>query len=295
MHSFLLPLAGPCSFPHLLTRVLQSSHGTFYRVQEGRLGRPLQLLGQPHFVEVAATDNDLLWQVQISDGHPGLQAAAVASLQHLFALEVDLAAFYQHAKHDPVLSDLVAQLRGARMIQDGDLFTSVISSIISQQMNLSFAATLKRRLWAITGQPLQVDGEVFYADPQPEAVARLDYGELRAMQYSQRKAEYVIDFARSVASGSFSLHKLEQLDDQTAIEYLSAQRGLGRWTAECVLLFGMGRPDLLPAKDVGLQRAVSRFYQLAERPNEQQLRQRGLAWHPWSSWYTYYLWLGLTL
>jgi len=295
MHSFAIPLPGPCNFQHLLTRVSQSAHGAFYRMRDGRLGRPLWLLGQPYFVEVSATPDELLWQVQIRDGHPGLEQAATASLRHLFALEVDLTAFYAHAAHDPVLERLVEQLRGARMIRDADLFVSVISSIISQQMNLSFAATLKRRLWSLSGQQLQVDGEVFYADPGPEAISRLDYAELRAMQFSQRKAEYVIDFARAVADGSFSLQRLAELDDDAAIAYLSERRGLGRWTAECVLLFGLGRPDLLPAKDVGLQRAVARFYQMPVRPSEQQLRQLGEAWHPWSSWYTYYLWLGLTL
>ncbi len=295
MHKFCISLPGPCNFQHLLTRVSQSSHGAFYRVRDGRLGRPLWLLGQPYFVEVVATSDELLWEVQIHDGHAALEDAATASLRHLFALDVDLSAFQEHARHDPVLLELVEQLRGARMIRDADLFVSVVSSIISQQMNLAFAATLKRRLWSLSGQPLQVDGEVFYADPSPEAIARLDYAELRAMQFSQRKAEYVIDFARGVADGSFSLQRLAEQDDASAIAYLSSLRGLGQWTAECVLLFGLGRSDLLPAKDVGLQRAVARFYQLSERPNEQQLRQLGEAWHPWSSWYTYYLWLGLTL
>ncbi len=233
------------------------------------------------------------WQVRIHQGHPGLEAAATKALYRLFALDVDLSTFYQHAAHDPSLAVIIERLSGARMVRDSDLFSSVISSIISQQLNLAFAARLKRRLWNIAGEPLQVEGEHLYADPSPEAIARLDYGTLRAMQYSQRKAEYVIDFARSVVDGRFSLERLQRMDDEEAIAYLSSQRGVGRWTAECVLLFGLGRPDLLPAKDVGLQRAMQQCYHLPDRPGEQGVRQLATNWHPWSSWYTYYLWLSL--
>lgn len=294
MHSFTLDLAGPCDFQQLLIRIRQSSHGAFFREQSDRLGRVLRLEGQPYFVEFAPS-SESAWQVWIPDGTAALQAEATAQLVDLFALDVDLAAFYQHAAHDPVTASLVNRLAGARMMRDGDLFSSVISSIISQQMNLAFAAQLKRQLWSRCGEPVVVGGQTLYADPLPEAVARLDYGELRSWHYSQRKSEYVVDFARAVVCGEFDLQRLPELDDEAAISCLCSQRGLGRWTAECVLLFGLGRPDLLPAKDVGLQRAVARFWQLAERPNEVELRQRALSWRPWSSWYTYYLWLGLTL
>jgi DNA-3-methyladenine glycosylase II len=293
MHSYLFPLTGTCNWQHLLARIKQSSHGAFYRAKDGRLGCPLRLGQQSYFVEVAPTDDQAHWQVQIHQGDQSLEAAATKALRHLFALDVDLSAFYQHSRHDPHVADITEQLSGARMVRDRDPFTSVISSIISQQLNLAFAATLKRRLWLIAGQPLQVEGEQLYADPTPEAIARLDYTTLRNMQYSQRKAEYVIDFARAVVDGRFSLERLAELDDEEAIAYLSSQRGVGRWTAECVLLFGLGRPDLLPAKDVGLQRAVERCYRLPHRPDEQEIRQLAASWHPWSSWYTYYLWLSL--
>ena len=179
------------------------------------------------------------------------------------------------------------------MLRDADLFSSVISSIISQQINLKFAAELKRRLWSLTGERVLIDGEEFYADPLPGAIAGLSYDQLRQMQYSQRKAEYVIDFARAVESGSVDLAALSNMDDEDFILNLSKLRGLGRWTAECVLLFGLGRPDLLPANDVGLQKALSNAWGLDNRITEKELREKSASWKPWSSWYTYYLWLSL--
>lgn len=211
----------------------------------------------------------------------------------MFSLETNLLDFFEHSTHDPKLQHLVMRLAGTRMLRDADLFSSVISSIISQQINLKFAAELKRRLWCLTGECLPIDGEDFYADPTPAAVASLSYDQLRQMQYSQRKAEYVIDFARSVESGQIDLGFLATLNDEEFILHLSQARGLGRWTAECVLLFGLGRPDLLPANDVGLQKAVSNAWGLDYRITEKELRAKSAAWKPWSSWYTYYLWLSL--
>ena len=250
--------------------------------------------GQPRFVDVGlcAVDTGLL-EVTVHDGTKADEPAVRELVSHLFSLETDLPAFYAHSAHDPKLQQLVTRLSGARMLRDADPFSSVISSIISQQINLKFASELKRRLWCLTGELVLVDGEEFYADPLPGAVAGLSYDQLRQMQYSQRKAEYVIDFARAVESGAVDLAVLSTMDDEDFILNLSKLRGLGRWTAECVLLFGLGRPDLLPANDVGLQKAVSNAWGLDSRITEKELREKSAAWKPWSSWYTYYLWLSL--
>jgi len=123
----------------------------------------------------------------------------------------------------------------------------------------------------------------------------LDYSQLREQQFSQRKAEYVIDFAREVENGLLDLNALSKMTDEEAMERICKIRGLGRWTAECILLFGLGRQDLLPAKDVGLQRAVTEVWGLPQRISEQELREMAEAWKPWRSWYTYYLWASLAL
>ncbi len=78
------------------------------------------------------------------------------------------------------------------------------------------------------------------------------------------------------------------------METLLPLRGIGRWTVECLLLFGMGRPDLLPAADIGLRRAVQRVYGLPERPGEEEVRRIGEAWAPWRSYATFYLWDAIT-
>ena len=294
MHIFTIPLPEPTDFSQLVTRIRQSSHGAFYRHKEGRIGRVLRLYNEMRFVELGIDPLDCkAFEVRIYNGLPSEEEVVRKQVTHLFSLDANFHEFYRHAKHDHKLSGLVSRLSGARMIRDSGIFSSVISSIISQQVNLKFAAELKHRLWSLAGESMTVDGDEFFADPNPSAIAKLNYDQLRVLQYSTRKAEYVIDFARGVESGEVDLVALSALEDEEFILRLSKYRGLGRWTAECVLLFGLGRQDLLPANDVGLQKAVSNLWGLDCRITEKELRARTSDWSPWSSWYTYYLWLSL--
>ncbi|HSL92990.1 MAG TPA: DNA-3-methyladenine glycosylase [Bacillota bacterium] len=291
MHRFILTIPLPCDFAHWQTRLTQSGQGTYHQA-DGKLGRVLRLAQGLRYVELEGYDGSAKCQVSIHGGSEAEETEARQILNHILSLDTDLVKFYDHCRTvEPGMIPVIEALWGARMIREADTFTSVIDAIISQQLNLAFAAQLKRRLWSLCGEAVEVGGTVMYGDPTPAAIAALDYEQLRAMQYSGRKAEYIIDFARLVASGAYALESLEHVDDETAIASLCSLRGIGRWTAECVLLFGLGRPDLLPAGDIGLLRSASRMRGLAERISEPELRERSAGWAPWRSWYTYYLWL----
>lgn len=80
------------------------------------------------------------------------------------------------------------------------------------------------------------EGRSFLVFPTAEAIARLEVEEMRIWQFSQRKAECIIDFARAVVSGTVDLERLQAMEDEEVIEYLSKLRGIGRWTVGCLLL-----------------------------------------------------------
>ncbi len=274
------------------TRIAQSSQSAFWRLQDNAIGRIIGRGDEARYVEVTQAANDpACWQVAVYAGNSAAEPAVTAVLRRIFSLDADLSAFYDHCGQHPVLAGAISRWWGARLLRDADPFACALSTIISQQINLKFASELKRRLWALAGTPVLVDGGTYYADPPPEAIARLDYEELQELQFTRRKAEYIIDFARAVVAGGFDLAALANLDDETAMAQLCSLRGFGPWTAECILLFGLGRPDLLPAKDVGLRRAVTASLGLEERISEPELRDMAEAWRPWRSWATYYLWL----
>jgi DNA-3-methyladenine glycosylase II len=198
--------------------------------------------------------------------------------------DVTLARARRHlARRDPVLAPIVKQV-GPCLLRQGThdhLFDGLLRAIISQQLSARAAETIHRRVCALAG----ADGR---ADPR--AIAALPPEALRGAGLSTRKAEYVIDLARRVGDGLLHLDALAALGDEEAMTELTAIRGIGRWTAEMVLIFLLHRLDILPLDDVGLQRAVQRAYRLPRKPSPAHLTRIAEPWRPWRSVARWYLW-----
>lgn len=154
---------------------------------------------------------------------------------------------------------------------------SLVSSICAQQINLSWAAALRRRLVERYGKPVEWEGVRVWIFPRPEALAEAPAEELRAMQFSARKAEYIIGTGRAIASGV--LDGLEADDNRRAAERITALRGLGRWTADWFLARCLARPDVIPAGDLGVRKAVSRLVAESEELlTEEEVRAATADW-----------------
>ncbi|WP_380705470.1 DNA-3-methyladenine glycosylase family protein [Salinithrix halophila] len=280
--------AGVYSFA-ATTRRLVSFEKSAYQVRDGRLYRTLRVGGRPIVVGLGWRGEALFAEVE-EVLTPAEEEALTKTLRRMFSLDVNLEPFYVQMEQVPELAALVRERNGLHMVLDPDLYECLIKTIIGQQLNLAFAATLIRRLIDLAGEEVAYRGELLPVFPTPEQVARLDYADLQALQFNRRKAEYVIDLSRKIVDGSLDLTSLLSLPDEEVVERLLPLRGVGRWTAECLLLFGMGRPNLLPAADIGLRNAVRRVYHTDAQPTEQEVRQLGGAWAPWSSYAVFYLW-----
>jgi DNA-3-methyladenine glycosylase II len=105
---------------------------------------------------------------------------------------------------------------------------------------------------------------------------------------------FVKDLASRVLDGRLDLKRLHKHSDEEVMQQLVAVKGIGRWTAEIFLMFRLGRPDILPADDIGLMNAVHRAYRLRKRPDAKKLRQMGEVWRPYRSVASWYLWQSLT-
>ena len=117
----------------------------------------------------------------------------------------------------------------------------------------------------------------------PQRFLALDEASLRTCGFSRQKRDYARRFAESVSDGGFDFDRLAAADDETALAALCALRGIGRWSAEIYMLFALGRSDIWPAADLGLQLAVRDRLGLGSRPDEAALRRLGEAWRPWRS------------
>jgi len=190
-------------------------------------------------------------------------------------------------KVDPKLSLVIkrigpCELHGAA---PKDPFVTLCKSIASQQLSLKAAATIFRRF-----------EDLFPPDrrPTPERVMTLADDQIRACGFSRPKVTFIKDLASRVLDGRLDLKRLQKHSDEDVMQQLVAVKGIGRWTAEIFLMFRLGRPDILPADDIGLMNAVHRAYRLRKRPDAKKLRQMGEAWRPYRSVASWYLWQSLT-
>lgn len=184
------------------------------------------------------------------------------------------------------LAGLFEEHRGTPIIREFSYYANLMKSIIHQQLNLSFAHTLTTRFVHQFGE--QIDGVWFY--PTPQTVAKLQVDDLKALQFSTRKAEYVIGVSQAIASGELDLEGLSQENDETIIQALVKYRGIGPWTAGSFLLFGLGRPNLFPIADVGLQNALKKLWGVPEKPKSEEISAHFPEWSPYLSYASLYLW-----
>ncbi|MCY8094266.1 DNA-3-methyladenine glycosylase family protein [Bacillus haynesii] len=211
--------------------------------------------------------------------------AMMKEVKRIFRWEESLQPVLDHFSQSS-LSSIFKEHAGTPLVLDFHLYYCLMKCIIHQQLNLSFAYTLTERFVHTFGE--QKDGVWFY--PLPETIAQLDYNDLRELQFSMRKAEYVIDTSRMIADGRLHLDELDQLSDEDIMEKLVKIRGIGPWTVQNVLLFGLGRPNLFPAADIGIQNAIKRHFGLNDKPTKEQMLEMSKEWHPYLSYASLYLW-----
>lgn len=163
-------------------------------------------------------------------------------------------------------------------------FAALVSAIVSQQISTQAAAAIERRLEALVG-----------GRPTPEALLTTPEDKLRAAGLSRAKLAAVRDVAARAVAGDLVIERFCDLDDETIIAQLCRSRGVGRWTAEMVLIFALGREDILPVGDHGFRVAVRRLYGEQVDVTPAGLRALAEPWRPYRSVATWYLWQSLAL
>lgn len=170
---------------------------------------------------------------------------------------------------------------GARWREPFDTVDVLARSILHQQLSGKAAATIVARLEAAVG------ASRLHAD----TLARIDDLRLRACGVSAAKARALRDLcARSEAGAVPDARRLARMDSEAIVEQLSAVRGIGRWTVEMLLIFRLGRPDVLPLDDLGIRRGAQWLDGLEAAPGRRALAERGEIWAPWRSLAALYLW-----
>ena len=217
---------------------------------------------------------------------PGSLEAA-AEVSYLLGLPFELDDFRAWAMEDAVLAEIVAKLPGFRPTLTPNRFEALVIAITAQQVSLQSAAAIRRRFVDRYGER-QEHASAF---PSRERVADASVSDLRALGFSERKAEYVIGLGRS----DLDLDRLDGLPDEEIVETLLSVRGLGRWTADWFLARALARAKAWPAGDLGVRKAVAAFYADGRPLSIQEVRTMGERFAPFQNLSAQHLLAGLRI
>jgi len=199
---------------------------------------------------------------------------AIASLlRKVLGTSEDLHGFYQLTRKNAKVNLLADSFIGLKPPRFPSIFEALINAPACQQLSLAVGITLLNRLSEAYGASIKDRCELIHAFPGPEDLARARVSDLRELGFSSNKALAITALAQSVLCNEVDLEGLAGMNDQEAVDELRKIRGVGRWSAEYVLLRGLSRLAVFPGDDVGAQNNIQRFLSLREKPDYESVQR----------------------
>jgi O-6-methylguanine DNA methyltransferase len=206
------------------------------------------------------------------DGDGGLAFDVDVAVEHVRASDRALARVIEHAGPFRM-----------RLQTTPSIFVALAEAIVYQQLTAKAAASIFARLCALFPHA--------HHGPRAEQLLRVSDDKLRPAGLSRSKIASLRDLARKVVDGKIpTLGEIHRLEDEAIIERLTEVRGIGRWTAEMLLIFRLGRPDVLPVDDYGIRKGFAIAFKKRALPTRSELEQRGALWKPYRTVASWYLW-----
>ncbi|WP_353057404.1 DNA-3-methyladenine glycosylase 2 [Neobacillus niacini] len=289
-----LSLPKEFNFNENMNYLARSSNECLFHIQNNRVSRAIQMGEEILIIEVSSQDNLHLNIRYLGENKPNtaaIHAEVACYVSEWFDLDRDLHPFYTMAKEDPLLGSAVDAFYGLRMIGIPDLFEALCWGILGQQINLSFAYTLKRRLVEKFGRSVVHKDVIYWLFPSPKDIASLSPTELDGLRMTKKKAEYLIGVAELMVQGTLTKDSLvKEGSHQQAEKTLVKIRGIGPWTANYVLMRCLRYPSAFPIDDVGLHNAIKHRLGKEIKPTKDEIMKLATNWTNWESYATFYLW-----
>ena len=183
---------------------------------------------------------------------------------------------------DPVMADVITRVGRCTLMPRTEWthFDSLVRSIVYQQLSGKAAATIHGRVLTLIGDGAEA----------PRKIIATPHEQLRAAGLSTQKANYIRNLAEHVIDGSLPVDSLHEMNDDEIIAALTQVKGIGRWSAQMFLMFRLGRPDVLPELDLGVQKGIQKAYRLRKLPTPKQVQARGKKWAPYRTVAAWYMW-----
>ena len=208
----------------------------------------------------------------------------------LFA-DLDLTPFYQQVGAHSVLGPIVQRLEGLKPIRPPSLFEMAVTAVTEQQISMAAAYQIRWRVVDAFGDrpPGAPEDARLVAFPKPETLAEATLEELQSCGLSRRKAEYIKGLATAIADGELDLKRLKAMPNDEARAFISGWRGFGPWSADYILVRGLGRPDSVPVDDLGVRTVVGEYLGDGSRMTADQVREALGPFKPYRGLAAFYL------
>jgi DNA-3-methyladenine glycosylase II len=290
----------------MLNHIRTSSYGVPYRFVGDRvLRRPLWLAGASVVAEFDLSHSGVM-RVRLAPlrGHAaraGKKKRGLAELitqtKFVWGLDDEVRGLDTSIASDRDMAPLVKRFGVLRIVRAPDLYETLLVAIIGQQVSVRAAQSIRRRLMQNLGTRVTAQDshglENHHLYPTGQQLIEAGDSALREQGLSRQKTTYLLEIANRAVAGELDRERFATLSDEDAIRRLCEIKGVGRWTAEIVLMRGLGRTDVFPAGDLGLQVALQELWGMRKRPSENALRKIAERWAGWRSYAAFYLWMTL--
>lgn len=252
-------------------------------IWDGQTYRRVLTVKQPVLVEArqnsAGLTIDLKSSLRLSEPE---QTKLKDLVTKMLGLNIGLGPFYELVTNEPALNLLAEQFKGVKPTRYPTLFEALVNAIACQQVSLDAGISLLNRLTQTFGARFKDSTSEFYAFPNPEELLGDSEESLQQLGFSRQKSRAIWNLAYGLANSDIDLDQLESASNVDAIAYLQSIRGIGRWSAEYVLLRGLGRLDVFPGDDIGGQNNIQLLLNLQDRPDYTELGRIAAKWHPFA-------------
>lgn len=210
-------------------------------------------------------------------------------LESMLGLKRDLHDFYKMANRDSHLKALAIQFTGLKPPRFPSIFEALVNAISCQQISLDAGLQIQNRLVQHVGVNVTEKEDVFYAFPRPEDIAHCTVAELKKLGYSAHKSETLIQLGMAITEDPTLFDNLESESNNAILTFLCQFKGIGRWSAEYVLLRGLGKIAIFPGDDVGAQKNLQQLLHLENKPDYQEIAKITAKWHPYAGFIYFHL------
>ena len=252
------------------------------------LRKGLMLDGKPALLTVSLDAHEARYEIAV-DGNANIidDGELRVTVERMLGLHFHPETFEATVAAEPLLGPIVASQRGLRIPQTATAFEALSWAIVGQQIGLGFAITLRRRLIELCGVR-HSSGMACY--PDATQLARVSADELGKLQFSRAKSEALIRVARLIEEAKLDLEQLRANEPTAVFEALTAIKGIGPWTANYVLMRGLGAVDCSLHGDAAVRAAIVRITARAQKLEQTEVQGMLEAYKPWRSLAAAHLW-----